>query len=172
MTSLKTLFVLGTALVVTGTMAGTPAQAFTDKNFTYTKPKKGFLAVSPMAFSPDGDASAVDYFNSWGGALTGSGCYNTGISLPNRATITSITYVHLGEVYVNLVSTGIGTGLTTNIVSETSPLAAARTVRKVNVSPEYIVANGTSMIGLGVCLNANEEFFGAKITYTYTSAGD
>src|SRR3954467_7184372 len=68
------------------------AQAVTDTIFKYTNPKNGYYSIHPMAMAPDGTFTAGAYINSYNsGTVTGSGCFGTGVNLPQGATMTGLT---------------------------------------------------------------------------------
>jgi hypothetical protein len=125
------------------------------------------LSLATSAFAPDG--SADTYFNNWDPArLAGSGCYNTGVTLPANATIKSVT------AYYKDPGGGMNFELNRqNLLNHTSKILATftstahpgytSTTRKVKSGGR--VNYSTYAYGLGVCPNGGT-FSGATITYT------
>ena len=152
-----------------------PAGAITDGAFTYSSPKTGYLALSTMAFTPDGSSTAANsWFNSWtNNSLSGNGCFNAGVNLPNGAKITSIRVMYSKGIFVNLVAVPRETGAGTVIATITRSHANSNRVGFTNTLADPVeVDNNTNQIGIGICVNTGESFNGVRINYTYTSAGD
>jgi hypothetical protein len=157
------------------------AQAVTDTIFQYTAAKTGYFAIHPMAMVPDGADSASTYHVGWNGAglhTTGGGCFSTSVNLPNGATMTALDIWY---------SSGTGGNpqmviLRYKVADGTSDFVADRffkddsATRKGGTAPinvAFAVAdNAHYTYGFGTCLTANDSFYGARITYTYTNAGD
>src|SRR5690348_16507875 len=80
-------FALGALAII---VLGGAAHAVTDTIFKYTNPRTGFFTIDPMALSADTDGRTytTDYQN---GNISGAGCFNTGVNLPNGATVTALT---------------------------------------------------------------------------------
>ena len=89
------------------TASVTPAGAITDTLFKYTTPKQGVLTLSTMAFSPESSTTASSpWYNAWfGNSLSGDGCFNTGINLPNGAKITQFRVIYTKGIFAELVAT-------------------------------------------------------------------
>lgn len=151
-----------------------PAWAVTSSAFTYSATRTGYYSISPMDLAPDSNASAATvYLNGWGTALTShNGCFNAGVNLPQGARITAFTYVHGGSIHAFLTATAFSDGSNVTVFEEFSPPTAGRNVRTVAVVPAVTVSNAGNMYGVGFCVETGEAFYGARITYTYTSAGD
>jgi hypothetical protein len=67
------------------------AQAITDSNFIYSSPKTGFYSIDSAALTPENEL--IVYNSGLHGispATAASGCFVTGVNLPNRATITDL----------------------------------------------------------------------------------
>jgi len=153
-----------------------PAAAITDTKFTYSTEQTGFLTISPMDFAPDGSTSASKpWFSAWFGmSLTGDGCFQTGVNLPQGAKITEIRVWYKKKISFQFLSTKLVDGATTTIVSKSAPGDGTTERRSVGAAPasETIIDNRSRMYGLGICLAPEEVFQGARIIYKYTSAGD
>jgi len=153
-----------------------PAAAITDTKFTYSTEQTGFLTISPMDVAPDGNNSAANpWFVSWTGmSLTGDGCFETGVNLPQGARITEIRLWYRKKIFFHFLSTKLVDGATTTIASRTVQGDGTTERRSFGAAPEAetIVDNRSRMYGLGICVAPGETFHGARIIYKYTSAGD
>jgi len=165
--------ILGWALA----LSSVAASAATDTIYSYTTPKTAYLSIAPMDFAPDGSQSATsDYFVSWSSnTLTGDGCFETGVNLPQKALIKSVRVWFQTSVFFNLLATEQSTGTTTSLVSSVFDAPEGDTSRQsqyTTLTTPHQVANGTYFYGFGVCVSPGQAFYGARITYTYDNAGD
>ena len=166
-------------LVAVLALGGTVA-ALTASDFTYQTTKTGYLSIHPMALSADRDNA--DYIVSFiPGSLTTStnACFSTGVNLPQGSRITQLAVWYSspteGDTSVFLQRITLATGfLSPLLVSEDIPIGS--TGRKLAIFP---IAGGSSLVsnigfayGFGVCPGTDGDFHGARIAYTYTSAGD
>lgn len=143
---------------VTLTIAATGAEA-------------AFKTIHPMAFSPDGAFSAKvgDFGQDWTtGTLTGDGCYNAGVDLPDGARINQLKIYFKStdddNVIISFYATNIVTGKSKTIVSESiQDDAGVRKARKFDT--DHIVDMRKYMYGIGVCPYFNGAFYGARIKY-------
>ncbi|BBE71303.1 hypothetical protein [Oharaeibacter diazotrophicus] len=153
-----------------------PAAAITDLKFTYSTEQTGFLTISPMAMAPDGDATAAKpWLSYWGGArLTGRGCFQTGVNLPQGARIAEVRTWFQKAITFEMWSAKLADGVATKIVGKDTTAADPTARRNFGLAPATatFVDNRAQTYGFGVCLEENEIFFGARIIYKYTSAGD
>jgi hypothetical protein len=170
-------FLAGAAVA---SVIGGSAVAITDANFTYTTAKSGFLSISPMALAPDSDIA--EYFTGFGTgrlAATNSRCFSTGVNLPHGSNITQLAVWYVSPAtsnpFVYLQRTALVNGATTSLIAN-GGISDDTATRKVAVPP---IAGGSSVVdnvgfayGFGICPGAGGEFRGARIAYTYTSAGD
>ena len=163
--ALGTLFVSGAAL------------AITESSYNYTTPKTGYYGISNLGLAPRNHSNEYDNPGMSGG-LSGTGCFHRGVNLPQGAVITGLTVYYAGtdedDVIVTLTRQRLSDGnqqniasksmsdVSTNRVSETVPITASRAT----------IANAGYNYGFQVCVDPGGAFFGARITYTYTSAGD
>jgi len=164
----------GAAAILASTAA--PAWAITDTKFTYSTEQTGFLTISPMDMAPDGDSSASKpWFSSWGGmTLTGDGCFQTGVNLPQGAKITEVRVWYSKKIFFEFRAAKLVDGSSTVIVGKDVQGDGSTTRRSFGLPPtaETIVDNRGRMYGLGVCLAPGETFNGARIVYKFTNAGD
>lgn len=130
-----------------------------------------FKTIHPMAFAPHstGSGNVADFYNNWkSGSLTGDGCYNAGVDLPDGAQINQLKIYFKStdddNVIIVLYATEIATGKLKSIVSES--ILDDDDVRK----PKKFVVSHTVdmkkyMYGIGVCPYFNGVFYGARIKY-------
>jgi hypothetical protein len=168
----------GVALFLAGA-----AHAITDTVFKYSTPKTGQLSLDPMAFAPASYIDADQYSMNWDGGImtTNATCFNTGVNLPQGSNITALT---MWESNSNSVS-GIDPGI--KFVRKNLSTGTAETIAQADFTDASGVRKGKSIgldmnrthvdnahysYGLGGCINSHMVFYGARITYTYTAAGD
>jgi len=155
-------------------LAATSAVAVTSTEFVYSSKQVGVLTIHPMALAPDGSSSAAQsYFTGWSNAsTTGDGCFQTAVNLPAGARIASLRVWSQGVIFVSFTGVNLNTGAGTFLFSgDVGDTTGSRVLTIKDITPNPIVGN-TFAYGLGVCLEPSESFNGARITYTYTSAGD
>jgi hypothetical protein len=166
---------LGIAALV-ALMAAGAAYALTASSFDYSSPKTGYVRVSAMAFAPgESDGS---FYNSWSGGLYSSDgiCFNAGVDLPVGSRVKAITFYFRsgpatdfsGWFYRRQLPTaeslqlagifpsndaGIPTSVTVTIPAIKQPVTAGRAY------------------GIGMCPGSDGTLYGARVKYTYTSAG-
>ena len=156
------------------------ALAVTSPNFTYSAPQNGFFSISPLHMAPDSDEAAADFFISYSGILTSDGgfCYQTGVNLPNGATLTTVsTWFESGagsNIQIFLFRYNLVTGTTTELTGFTpnDDTGIRRVTTQTVESANALVNNVQNAYAYAVCLGDSTEFFGARINYKYTSAGD
>ncbi len=172
---------LGAGAVAALVAAGS-AKAITDTVFKYSTAHTGYLTLHPMAFAPDGPNSADSYFIDWdAGSLQNSGnraCFSTGVNLPQAAAVTAVA----GWFWTNtannpgtklfLLRNSVQGGISDKLVNGTIGNTGGRKGLNFTVSQDNKINNQTYLYALGVCLDQGHSFYGARITYTYTSAGD
>jgi hypothetical protein len=167
------------AAIALAAAAGT-ALAATDTIYRYTTPRTGHLTIHPAAMAAGGSnmqfGNIVDSVRL--SANSGS-CFNTGVNLPNGATITRATmyYSKFGasSIVFELVRLKLNDGQTAGVaIGVASANTNARKAIDLPVEAGAAVINNAQYgYGLLVCLNSTDNiFYGAKIAYTYTNAGD
>jgi hypothetical protein len=157
------------ALVIAGAAYG-----LTSKSFTYSKAKTGYVIVSHMAFTPEND-TRVYTTEADGGLTTTGGCFGAGLTLPAGAKVKSIQVFYrsftgnmIGQLWRTALSNGSASALATVQPTDTSGAYRSSTgavaAAKQAVSPAY-------SYGVLACEGPSDVFYGAKVKYTYTSAG-
>jgi hypothetical protein len=170
-------------LLIGALFAGGAAIAVTSTSFKYSTTKTGYLAMSTMDFAPDSLSGAtLDYFNGWNSNTLSNDesgrCFNAGVNLPNGAKIKSIRFFYQSDAtsdfYGTLIRANPATGASSRI-AEVVPAndADVRTSVSDNIpSTKQLVKNKTFQYAVGACPFDGTTFLGARITYTYTNAGD
>jgi hypothetical protein len=167
--------VVGITAAVGLTAAGA-AYALTAASFKYSSPKTGYVRISAMAFAPNGQGGM--YFNGWDSGLsgTGAGCFNAGVDLPAGARVKAITFYFksgpasqfAGDFWRRQLSTGGSLLLVTaNPSNDTN--APSSVTKNIGSTKQAVTADRA--YGVGVCTGDDGTFYGARIKYTYTSAG-
>jgi hypothetical protein len=168
--------------IAIGSLLVGSAAAITDTSFQYTHPKTGYLNVSSMAFAPDSLQGATDdYFNTWNESLTNQAagrCFNAGVSLPQGATMTKITFYYRSDAtsdlggYLVRRNPANGSGKYVVTVAPTDDLDANSSVTASIPLAYRTVNNKTFAYGVGVCMDTEgTRFDGVRVTYLYTTAG-
>lgn len=170
-----------TGLMVAGACAvlvATSASAVTDTTFRYTTAKTGFFTISVLAMKPD--SSLADYSVTLNDGLStaGAACFSTGVNLPLGAKITNLRIVGKTPGSDKTISTVLQTwslqnGASAGIIGANHTFPSNGAVAARDVAPGVPVAvDASHAYGFQVCLNAGQVFLGARVTYTYQSAGD
>jgi len=153
-----------------------PAAAITDSKFQYSTDQLGFYSISPMDMSPDGsNTAAKSWFSSWyGAALTGDGCFQTGVHLPTGAKIVEVRVWYTKSAHVDFYETKLADGSSNDVVSESygDGTGTTRASGTTTLAVPVTVDNRNLLYGFGVCLDPGEVFQGARFYYKYNTAGD
>jgi hypothetical protein len=171
--------------LLTALALGGAAQAITDSVFKYSTAQTGYLTIDAVAMAPMNTAAAASYFNHPGGPLenfsSDLNCFGTGVNLPQGATITALI-LWLSDsgappeslsAYLDRRMLGDGTFSLLAQKEEFGDGTGARRSYAISVAPAAAkVSNKLYSYSFRVCLNLNDTFHTARITYTYTTAGD
>jgi hypothetical protein len=168
-------FLLGIGALAALLAAGA-AYALTASSFKYSSPKTGYVRVSHLAFAPDGGGEA--YSNDWHVGLSGAvgACLNAGVDLPGGSQVKSITFYYKSGPASEFL------GFLTRIRVATAEISDIATISPVNDdgTPTSVTVNVAATdqpvraafaYGVRVCPGSDGTFLGARIKYTYTSAG-
>jgi hypothetical protein len=172
-------FLAGAA--VAAVLGGT-AVAVTSPTFTYSAVQKGYYTINAMAMAPNSDESAEDYLISYPtAALTsfaGNACYQTGINLPQGATVVSVTTWYQSDV----TSDALVSLYRQNLLHNTKRTLISADIIDDNDTREFIthtvptnlrtVDNLYFSYGYAFCLGNGTHFSGARINYLFKTAGD
>jgi hypothetical protein len=164
--------------IVAGVMLTGAAHAIVETSFTYSTPQTGYLMVSAPAFTPQTDT--VAYSN--GNALHGitNSCFYAPVQLPQGAKMTQLAMWYLKndttatEIQLQRYSPATPADLT---VVATLPFTNSNGVIKkssANITDTSVqgVNNLKFIYRIIACMSGHESLVTARITYTYTSAGD
>lgn len=164
-------------MVLTGT-----AIAVTDSEFTYSTPQTGYLMVQTGDLVPidavHGNAYALHPFlGAFHTGPAGTTCFRGGVHLPQGAVMRGLRTWYLSQ------SSGLSWEL-----GRTDPATGGYDVlvaRGIEASPDprstvndpipaglRSVNNARYLYTLTVCVTNSARWYAARITYTYTSAGD
>jgi hypothetical protein len=162
----------------TAALIGT-AQAITDTAFTYSTPKSGSYSISPSALQPD-DSGAV-YSHNGGGTLTytsgGSGCFVTGVNLPQGARVVSVNFWYASGNGNEPAFAFFRSSFTANVFEGAQYPGSSDSGLRVQgggVVPSGMATVNNpsySYIVRWCAISPDNQFFGARINYTYSNAG-
>ena len=173
------LGLIAVGVVITLVLSGT-AMAVTDTSFRYSTVQTGYLMIGPGDFVPQASATADNHYIAPFEMQLGStfGCFDAGVHLPQGATVTSVRtsyrsgtgsdlYIYL--VRVNPVTEDFGY-LVARAVSDDS--SAHTHVNDLVAGDKRLVNNALFTYTYEVCFGTGTTFYGARIAYQYSSAGD
>jgi hypothetical protein len=169
------------AALITGAWFSPAAQAITDTVFRYSTPKTGSLMVPAAAFPRSADSGT---FTNNGYVLTtsepGQQCFPAPVNLPqgailtrmrtwySRLNTTEVLFVHLrrAQFAATLDITYIVGDQTTQVPVNDGYGRAVYTISGQTIN------NNIYAYFFYVCIANNAAFHGARIEYTYNTAGD
>lgn len=167
--------ILGIAAALALIAAGA-AYALTASSFKYSAPQVGYKRVHNMAFVPF--RLNENYTNSWNNGLSSGlgACLNAGVDLPAGSRVKAITFYFksstTSDFFGVLTRRRLSTGGATQL-AVANPVNNANTPTSVTVkipsTNQAVTADHA--FGIGVCPGIDNLFYGARIKYTYTSAG-
>ena len=164
------------ALVLSGT-----AIAVTDASFTYSTVQTGYLMIGPADLVPEADAHANSYHldSESVGSFATEACFRAPVHLPQGARMISVrTSYYSGAASdlslsfrrFNPVSGAAAALIEYDIIVDHSN---TRTFVNHAVPANLgLVSNALYTYTYRVCVGSGSLFYGARITYTYTNAGD
>lgn len=156
--------------------------AVTSSSFRYSETKTGFLSFAPADFAPDSSGNVYKNFATEGYEDTTSLCANAGVHLPQGARAKSVTFyfegngpaASFGALFRRKAKAlsspeypPFSSMIPTASVGTNEPSAVTRQVRDA----KQLIDNKQFEYGIYVCPN-DGVFHGARIKYTYTTAGD
>ncbi|HET7681536.1 MAG TPA: hypothetical protein VFK79_15535 [Xanthobacteraceae bacterium] len=170
--------------LVAALFLGGAAQAITDTVFRYNTERIGNYGLSPTAFAPVNDNTS--YSISWTGEpflemSGGVGCFTTGVNLPHGAKMSSLmawsrSFQNPQNIHVYLRRTNLSDGTSQTITTlNSNDKSGVRRAMTANLTSSTlnVVNNSQYLYFVAVCIDyLYGEFHGARITYTYTNAGD
>ena len=180
-------FISGVFSVGLGVSLVGSAYAITSDSFTYQTRRSGYYSISPAAFSPDSNNikyTKLSGLNTYLQNLTdtppeNNSCFNTGLNLPQGATITYAVYWYnnyplqqSAQPAFGLFRHGLHDGSNMFLAAIGSNTGFTGRTYKLAATPVSVVNNAAYTYTAKICLGYLDMFHGARIDYTYTSAGD
>jgi hypothetical protein len=168
------------AAVGTAALIGT-AQAITDTVFTYSPARTGWYTINPADLVADNQAATYTVGTaSLAESGTGSFCYLGGVHLPHGAKIGQVAIWYISDVGGADIQFQL---VRTNLATATADFLAVKNAHDDSFTRKSAVAavpaalatvhNGNYRYTFVVCPGSHDNiFYGARIMYTYTSAGD
>lgn len=161
------------------------AHAITDTIFQYKTPKTGYFSIAPLALTPSSTGNATNYVLSppdFASALAADKgvCLVAAVNFPDGAQIKSATTWFSTDrdlgvsvlIYRNNPATGNAIAFFDMQSQDTSETRISMT-QVLSEPPFGKVNNQHFNYEALVCLaNSNTKFYGARITYMFTDAGD
>lgn len=160
------------------------ATAVTGNNFTYKSPKTGWYTVAPGDLKPEAsDAQTIQYststiFFSSGKAPGEANCFFTSLHLPQGAMIKSVASIYDSGTEFNpffrLEREKISVENHYEILDQSvsADNSGERRTLRATISRGRKVDNSVYAYHYIVCLGYKDNFYGARIAYEYSKAGD
>ena len=164
-------------VVITLVLSGT-AMAVTDTSFTYSTVQTGYLMLGPGDLVPTDDSADYSLNGNTVTTTTHNTCFVAGVHVPQWARMTSVRTSYLGwedpAIYVNVRRSNPTTGTANDLVDgmASGPVNTRTLVNHAVPANLALVNNALFTYSYTICLTNNSDFYGARITYQYTSAGD
>ena len=160
------------ALLLTGV-----AYAVSSTDFTYSTAKTGYFNIAPASLTP-----VVNGLTFGVGAnpaeAESNGCLIAGVHLPDQAQISSVSVYYaantVGGVTFAFDRDAPATGNAIRLAQGLSNNSNVRSSALLHVQRSLgTVNNRTFSYAFTVCFSdTNQRFYGARVNYSYTSAGD
>jgi hypothetical protein len=172
---------------IVGLFLSGAAQAITGAVFQYSTPKTGAYSIHVASLAPQFLQQPFEYsigYESGELIVNNIRCFQTGLNLPNGAKLTELrvwyranTTQAIGPMDFRLFRTPFSTGAGELIAFKKAVIISGqRATEVIKLSgANAIVRDNQYMYGFGVCMyvtNPDAAFAGARLTYTYTNAGD
>jgi hypothetical protein len=156
------------------------SQAATDVIYKYKTPKTGAIQVSPAAMTPD--SGGYDYSIHFAPASlvvhASTGCFIAPVNLPQGAVITTFTVLYSSDsvdgINVRLLRNKLADGSNDELADPTmGDTKGKRKALNAPIDPDLGLINNTMYnYSVGTCVSVDTAFYGARLIYTYTNAGD
>jgi len=168
---------VGSLLV--GTAVAT-SSILTASAFRYSKPRTGHVSVGPGAFGPSSFTNTNTNYSLGPSYLTSdvNRCFNTGLQFPNRATLTTASFVYASgsgsEFSAYVFRNTVGQRQFETLAS-VAPMDDSSSNQTVTVSiPQEVQRVSTARYAywILVCVGPTTFLDNATVTYTYLNAGD
>jgi hypothetical protein len=168
----RSIVVLVTGILV-GSLLLSVASALTASNFTYSSKKTGYQVLTPADMLKGN--SGLGWTMSETG-LTGAGCSWGPVHLPQGSHFASATFYETEGVSAPLelviFRVNLATGGTKQVVLMPATDGSRQSFAVAVPKTWNTIDNATYEYMLQVCHDTDGVFHGARVKYTYTSAGD
>jgi hypothetical protein len=167
--------------IVTGCLFGGAAQAITDTVFRYSTPKQGYLQLDPAGFTPLSNEGPGSYrifyvYDAFIQTTVADACFGKSIELPHGATLTALSVWYQKGTHISLYRHHVAAGTATSTqIADRTFTSTQSDVRAGNVpiTGPSAINNQSFSYAMIVCLPQTDNlFFGARVAYSYTTAGD
>jgi hypothetical protein len=163
-------------IILVGLALSGAAYAISSATFRYSTPQTGFLMIPAAAFVPE--TETVVYHSGTELTTTGFGCFYAPVNLPHGAKMTSIAMwyrkndaVQSGGQFLRKPVIGFPI-IIANLVSANTNGEEKSFAVSITDPSFQLVNNVRYTYSIFRCLSDAESFVGARITYSYTTAGD
>jgi hypothetical protein len=174
--TVRNVITVMSGIVLAGLALSGVAYAVSSAAFRYSTPQTGFLMIPAAAFVPE--TETVVYHSGTELTTTGFGCFYAPVNLPHGAKMTVLTMwyrkndaVQSGAQFLRKPVIGFPIIVANLIPPSTNGEEKSIAVRITDPSLQ-LVNNAHYAYSIFRCLSDTENFTAARITYTYTSAGD
>jgi hypothetical protein len=155
------------------------AYALTATSFKYSSPKTGYLRVSHMDFNPNATFAQWSQSHTSGLTTAANSCFNAGVDLPVGSKVKSVTWYYQsgpssdfeGSFRMNQLATGVGSPIIDAVTPVEDSGLPTSVTRRVPSTLQRVTARRAYWLEACPGQGGDGAFFGARIKYTYTSAG-
>jgi hypothetical protein len=179
---MRIVVIATSCLLLGGLLLGGAAKAVTDTTFRYVPPQVGHIQIPPAAMVAQD--SGAGYLNT-GWSLNGTAavltCFYAPVGLPHGAKMTQLTawYQNPNPDTVDLaikrhrVLDGKAADVIAKSLGDSGDDQRKIVTFPINNSELRLVDNNRFIYYLRLCMNGSNAtvFYGARVTFTYTSAG-
>jgi hypothetical protein len=167
--------------VAGGLLAALPlsegAHAITDTIFRYSTRQAGHYTLHNMAYASDGFNTNHRNTPHAGATSTSSSCALAAVHLPQGAKIRKVfvwaTSTSAGSPTFELVRQSINGAVASIASAVFADTTGTRKLASIPVNaPNATVDNQHFLYGSRICVTSSSTFWGMRIDYTYTNAGD
>jgi hypothetical protein len=155
------------------------AYALTASSFKYSSPKTSYVRVSHMDFNPNVTSAQWTQSHTSGLTTAGDSCFNAGVDLPAGSKVKSVTWYYKsgassdfeGSFRMNQLATGVGSPIIDAVTPADDSDVPTSVTRKVAPTKRLVTRGRAYWLEACPGQSGDGAFFGARIKYTYTSAG-
>jgi len=158
---------------------GGAAHAITDTVFKYSRPQIGYTMIPASAFVPQSSSATYTNLGYWIG-FAGGACFTAAVNnLPQGAKFTALAFwydkndtdaVTIELARMQMSNHDIGTIALAHAGDTTGQYVGANV--KIADASLQTVDNGHYLYFINQCMSSTEHFWGARVAFTYTTAGN